>query len=557
MVKELSSLDQYRRDFNERLGNMICERKITTAQADLCFYTGLPKTLQKEIKPVISATVQGGISKTNPPTRADTIRIVWEYYNEDDIDRDNASSDSEDDPFGSDSSNGYSSNNDVDSDTDSETEKQKTRRKKRKEKRKEKEKSGKEVSEDRAMVEKLAEDFQKLQSTLNTLTQQQQFGLPGPTAMIAAVGYGAPQGPRRCYMCDGVEGFGLKHQLGLRFCPETDKLVTEGLLIFKGGRLAKTDGSKLPRVSAGMRGIASLLHMERWANQQASSKGKEREVPPHMVASSSRTCNNMGLFQDDQEVIQGNVYALSMEELTTFPVQTRKQVLEDKGKQRQGKEEGVKKVRFEFRHRTEEQTGPRNKEGDGPHPANTQEGWKEQKKEDRQRRQDEGAGKGRSGRSNVQFTSDVQNSVDLDGIQETILNMKVTLPLREILGMSSGLQKRFAGLTRTRREVRTAAAAIEEVHECEGVLIDDDTGGYLAEVLYDEENENLVKTMERYAAAVGLEQQKFYAMVTGIIEGKFGGKHVKLLIDSGSELNLIMRRVYEQTNETLDEDGKR
>ena len=137
MVKELSSLDQYRRDFNERLGNMICERKITTAQADLCFYTGLPKTLRKEIKPVISATVQGGISKTNPPTRADTIRIVREYYNEDDIDRDDASSDSEDDPFGSDSSNGYSSNDDVDSDTDSETEKWKTRRKKRKEKRKE------------------------------------------------------------------------------------------------------------------------------------------------------------------------------------------------------------------------------------------------------------------------------------------------------------------------------------------------------------------------------------------------------------------------------------
>ena len=157
----------------------------------------------------------------------------------------------------------------------------------------------------------------------------------------------------------------------------------------------------------------------------------------------------------------------------------------------------------------------------------------------------------------MQFTSDVQNSVDLDGIQETILNTKVTLPLREILGMSSGLQKRFAGLTRTRREVRTAAAAIEEVHKCEGVLIDDDTGGYSAEVSYDEENENLVKTMERYAATVGLGQQKFYAMATGVIEGKFGGEHVKLLIDSGSELNLIMRRVYEQTNETLDEDGKR
>jgi hypothetical protein len=47
------------------------------------------------------------------------------------------------------------------------------------------------------------------------------------------------------------------------------------------------------------------------------------------------------------------------------------------------------------------------------------------------------------------FTSTVQDMVDSDVIQAKILETMITLPLKEIIGISSDLQKQFAGLTKT------------------------------------------------------------------------------------------------------------
>ena len=50
--------------------------------------------------------------------------------------------------------------------------------------------------------------------------------------------------------------------------------------------------------------------------------------------------------------------------------------------------------------------------------------------------------------------------------------------------------------------------------------------------------------LERYADAVSLKSPvKCFARTTGIVKGIFGGEEVTFLVDSGSELNLITRRV--------------
>ena len=47
------------------------------------------------------------------------------------------------------------------------------------------------------------------------------------------------------------------------------------------------------------------------------------------------------------------------------------------------------------------------------------------------------------------FTSTVQDMVDGDVVQAKILDTLITLPLKEILGVSTDLQKHFAGLMKT------------------------------------------------------------------------------------------------------------
>src|SRR6202035_1188168 len=66
------------------------------------------------------------------------------------------------------------------------------------------------------------------------------------------------------------------------------------------------------------------------------------------------------------------------------------------------------------------------------------------------------------------FTSDIQESVKVDSVQEKVLSTMITMPLREVLAISADLQKRFTALTKTRREYisdTTAKANAGEYHD--------------------------------------------------------------------------------------------
>jgi hypothetical protein len=62
---------------------------------------------------------------------------------------------------------------------------------------------------------------------------------------------------RLCWICDGDQSV---HRLGLRNCPDVPQLISEGLIEYNQlGRLTRTDGDDLPRVSPGSGGITKIL----------------------------------------------------------------------------------------------------------------------------------------------------------------------------------------------------------------------------------------------------------------------------------------------------------
>lgn len=144
-------------------------------------------------------------------------------------------------------------------------------------------------------------------------------------------------------------------------------------------------------------------------------------------------------------------------------------------------------------------------------------------------------------------------------MQDKILETPVTLPLREILGMAPELQKRFAALTRTRKEA--ASWSVEAIETGEQGIEDDARTSYNEDpgsaMLAYTTAEELYGLLERYAGAVAIGSKRFYAMACGFLHGKFGTEQVTFLVDSGSELNLITRRIWEQAGVDMDEDGSR
>jgi hypothetical protein len=179
------------------------------------------------------------------------------------------------------------------------------------------------------------------------------------------------------------------------------------------------------------------------------------------------------------------------------------------------------------------------------------------------------------------FTSTVQDMVNGDVIQNKILDTMVTLSLKEIIGISADLQKRFAGLTKTRREYTTKAvtaqsfedyygnghhedssAYIEELEETGQVYKyeDDPTNGvpaYSTVHLSYRDDEELDGILLRYSSAVKMVTSPLFAMTTGRFSGTLAGQDVTFMVDSGSELNLMSEDLHSRTGVTIDLDGAR
>ncbi|GBE81483.1 hypothetical protein SCP_0312120 [Sparassis crispa] len=201
-----------------------------------------------------------------------------------------------------------------------------------------------------------------------------------------------------------------------------------------------------------------------------------------------------------------------------------------------------------------------------PPKVNTEDGWRERERRKREKRsqpQDEQTSPASRPfkPTNYHFTSNIQENVSIDQVQEQLLDTKVTLPLHDILSALSELQKRFASLTKTCKEFGAKAS----IYDCDEVD-EDNTSADMPQsgkeqtaqaLLMFSTKDDLMHILEWYAGAVSLGAKWFFAMACGVVQAKFGTKDVTFLVDSGLELNLILRHIFDQSGVDIDEDGAR
>ena len=392
----------------------------------------------------------------------------------------------------------------------------------------------------------------------------------------------------------------LAHPLNLKFCPDVLKLTNDGTLKFHphSGRLTYADGTELPPFHLFPNGWITLF----------ASPPPPRDPPPHMQAAG---CASLGAYFDDMPLSVS--YSTDSGSFSSNQVLTRAQA-----KARPGPP--CKNVRFEedtIRPKDTSTTEPVrppavSKPSTSPPPVNTETGWRQEQRDKRKTtveddkdddppptayRQNPARIPARA--PAVKFTSDIQESVSFDDIQGEILGAKVTLTLREVIAMAPTLQKRIAGLVKTRREFEHRSTTTANVHSLDSGptvpdptsisspgtqatfaptvtfktdrVLPDDTVRQLAELVADgsteasleaeisfvEGQEQLSELLHRYAASIALGQPRKFAMISGFMTIIFGDQKAIFLIDSGSELNIVNRSLWKRTSLKMDPDGSR
>ncbi|KAI9063703.1 hypothetical protein FKP32DRAFT_1603559 [Trametes sanguinea] len=573
MVRSRKSLDRYRNKFVKRLGALIEQNQIAENEVRLMFFRGLPRRTREGIMPVLREqlkTTGRVMTQTEPPTVEETLAAARDYYSGNDINR-----------FDDDSSSGSDSEDsegesDLDSDADDtdcfgDGKSKKTKDGKGKTTVVEEKLTSIQEIEDRLskrfddmMVRILGERAAPVPTVIHQTPQ------PLPTTPLTSLAASSSMSAvglterRRCFMCGKTEGVNLDHVIGMRNCPETEGLIRDKILMFSPteGRIVRCDGQQLPRMQGLPGGLAAYLRNEIHQQARTTWPSTSRDPPPHLA---NAACMTLGLYRDDEPVVQ---YAKQSHEHTAFSsthahAQSFPAVTRSKGKSAE-KTATIEEVPDEPATTTTPSKSANQPvkivvTPPTPHPSNTEDGWRTKKKDYQRARVEEVADETTSDprvktgvkSTSMRFTSDLQESVSFDTLQEQILSTKVTLTLREVLAMSPQLQKRLQGLVRTRREFdhkssRTADSA--------AILPLDAPGA--ASVTFSS-GEDLEGLIIRYADAVVLGSSRLFAMASGLVEVVFGNQRATFLVDSGSELNLVSKSLWEKTQTSIDKDGAR
>ncbi|KAI0040409.1 hypothetical protein FA95DRAFT_1649566 [Auriscalpium vulgare] len=390
--------------------------------------------------------------------------------------------------------------------------------------------------------------------------------------------------PRRCFMC-GQTG---THRLHIRHCPETASLVEAGLVLhnYERNRYVLPDGSDLPQAPYGdlanyIRRLASMGKI----TPATATKTMTRDTPPHQVASTS----SVGLVVGDRDVLHGDVYALaSQDEIprASFYIDADYNV---HPVTRSGKDTAARDKSAPYTRTKPPDTSAPSQVRPNIPPAHSQPPRASQQVPQTQPQaprtivppnappapaintqnpaRKSGTDKGDVVMKDAErrtpqyhFTSDIQEQISLEKIEKTIWDQPITLPLRELVGVSALLQKRIAEVTKTRREYVTSAGEYELYSpEAERRLAADGEYAVVAPgcQLNIDEPQELEDFLVAHSNALSIRPVRYFAMTTGIFTASMAGKNVALMVDTGSELNLIPERLVSMLGLPLDYDGSR
>ena len=601
MMLSRRDVDKYYREFTA-LSSGLAPSRMLEAEVSLCFYRGIPTMLHMKIKKRIPPA---NLKTSSPPSISSLLGWLRAEFDEEDLDA----------KIGPVSLDLESDSDLSSSESDEDLNKAPVVKKKKKPIKKvafEKTVPAVPVVEPVGIssVDKLTRQMEELRLAhaefLRSVNITPNANLTNQQVMREA----------RCFFCDKTT-----HRLGLKFCPEVETCIKEGLVAYTPlGRLARLDGSELPRSFGSDGGVAKVLRDQQAASSHLKGKGREvtRDLPPHMA-------HYAGLLFDGEEVLESEIFnrssssvvpawrAIPSSTLAVTRSQKDKETRFDPIKRPEKKEAEAKSFSKPQEHRNCPPTLTPSNLGPPPnasrpsiapvqatpqafnlHPpkVNTEDTFKNRRTaapKNKDVEMKEATSKAKSTPA-YHFTSDIQEMYDLDKIiREKVNKMVVQLELGELLVLSAFLQKSVSNLTKTRREYSTkpvVANMVEALDEADwdeeittelagGYDSDDeeyfrslpvaDTSanlGYVESRIgleFDEATEDKEEIMIRYASAVKihLTPQPLFAMITGRFKGKFAGLDVIFMVDTGSELNLMSQEFYNRTSLAIDLDGTR
>ncbi|KAI0704063.1 hypothetical protein C8Q76DRAFT_641209, partial [Earliella scabrosa] len=560
-VKSRARLTKYHLGFLQRAGGMVSENVMGSTEHNHLFYSGLPHSLRNAIRTELSLAVMKRTTKQMsskyPPTVDETMEAARAYYAADEL-NDAAATDISSTSSDSSSSSSHDDSSSSDSSSDSSGPDKRTKGKNRKKpKTKKPRKRTKSASDSelqlRGQINALAQQVKTLAlaihqdrtvapTTAPSTTPVQQHVPTAPYNAYPGVGGQLPPtqySGRKCWMCGKYEGAGLAHPINMKNCPETQRLLREGRIAHHPltGRIVHKDLSELPTQTP--YGIATYL--------DGLVQNPGRDQPPHLSSHQAVT-HSIGLLRNGVPVVSYQPEDRDAHDVFSYPALTRAQAKQKDTTEAEPSKASTAPTLPATTTSNDKAQSVEDSAGTNwqPPKINTEEGWKAA-----QRSHQSGSHPKFGTKPSVRFTSDVQDSISVDSVQETLLSTRVELSLREILAVAPTLQKRLGALVKVRREHDSSARTTAEA----AAVVNEPTPSFEATLSFEQGSELLDDLMERYAASVALGQPRQYAMVSGLCEGVFGDQAVTFLVDTGSELNLINQEVWKRTTVDIDRDG--
>ncbi|KAF8055958.1 hypothetical protein FPV67DRAFT_1678906 [Lyophyllum atratum] len=483
-IKSVKDVARYRREFELLSSKLVSGGEMLQKDVNLLFYRGIPDPLRGKIKKKIPVPNQ---AKKSPPAIDTLVTLLTNYFEHQDLDDELPS---------------LSLMVEIPSDEEDELDDLPIRPK-----------FGKNVTFD-IPTQKQVPAAPVVDPTMAELERQIRE-LKTANAQLRRIQSMPPlnnfpdtkYNDQRCIMCGGRHP---DRPAGLRFCPETQKLIHEGYIqIGTGGRVSMLDGTDLPRAYDTEGGVAKVLRDRR------AAKGKEREGkdrPPHLSAFAGLQYD--GVDYEEDTLFDYGVRSASATQSTAWRAfaspaeRTQKEDQRHDPTKRPAKKAPAappilphpddlnanphltrKRAHLEKPPntmpgptRTPSNPPPRLPQRDEPMdvaepprapstshnmprppPVNTEQAFKNNRKrvppnppkpskppqDVDMRNTAKGPNKNTAG---YHFTSSVQEMVDMDSVQAKILEATINISVRDLLGCSPELQRRMANLTRTRRD---------------------------------------------------------------------------------------------------------
>ncbi|KAJ7247153.1 hypothetical protein B0H12DRAFT_1324955 [Mycena haematopus] len=541
--KNKMQIETYFKEFMKIAGPLVKQKKITTKARDYYFITGLPSTIKEWFN---NQVPEPNRKRTDPPGVAVSIGILQKRFDVDSLLFEPWKDDTE------------SRDRKVKFDIDGKRIESSTRPNTR---------PSTPVSTTAVppvvatnAVEDLTKLLENLSLNLALLTSANQ----GQNVQANQSNQGTPAAgnntntgnfPRRCFIC-GKSG---THPLHPSRCPETKALLDASLIKFDTIRERYTmlDGNDLPRAPSGfIGGVADYIRAQ--VRDQAQN--------------AART-NSISLSYSNEPVLKGDVFAVSSIGLSDYNADPVTRTGKDTnrhdpiGKQDKGKKKQVD-IRDPPPHLppTQPIPGPsRPQEAPIPspqHPINRPEGWKESLPSNRKARDDvemkDASRKSDKSTPSYHFTSDIQEMADPKKVLQNVLDVTVSIPLFQLIGLSPQLQKLIGEATRVRREYGTKSAEYS-FHDSDD--FEEDEAAHTEVItnrrrIFVQNVDRLPEFLTRYGNAISrVPEKRFFAMTTGTMTVTIGGVDFTAMIDCGSELNLASKSVPMRASLAVDFEG--